>query len=353
MKIKPWETPLSEYLGLASVISGAVSLEKDGPANLMAIKDRAATWPIVATASRPDLVLRVGPHTQVAAFDSESGELLGGYTATYPFVLREHRGRGIAPEMHFLIDQMGQRQAASCYTPSGFGARIATHRLHVERALEAGKEIPSDVMQDYRYSPTAGLALRTPYTAEAHQAWCAKRAAHERALRHSLMTDGYFEVFRGPDEDRDRSFDDYDPAWKGYLIAIALHRDFGCGFRAHVQGKTCLVQAEFEDVVIDAIGIRPAEAAIADLVRRKLLDRPGDTLVDPFFGKFHAGPISTALFSDETEMLAWLRPADADSPGRSMPSFTERSLCDARESLPGRRALRAGIFHEDPCPALS
>lgn len=354
MSRKPWETPLRDYIGIAEVAPGPSQIEEVGPARLKDLSRAIVKWPEVRIPQRPDLTFRVSKGGYIAALDAATGDILGGYTATFPYVLPEHRGRGINAELNAIIDLRGQRRTlAGRYTPAGFASRVATHRLHVTRALEGGFDVPPEVLQDYRVQ--GGQAhLRAPYTAEAHIAWSEARAAEMRADRFAKETAGYVESFRNPDEENEPAFRKFDPTWKGYLLAIALHRETGSGFVVHVQGSSCLVQSELRNMIIDCDGIRPSEMMLEDLGRRALLELEG--LTDPFTGAVQSLDVETARFDTEAELLACLEPdrfgpAPAGAPavsGFMLPDFDETEIAEALESLPGQRMMRSSILAREP-----
>lgn len=354
MDRKPWETPLRDYIGIAEVAPGPSQIEDLGPARLRDLSRAMADWPEVRIPQRSDLTFRVSSGGYIAALDAATGDILGGYTATFPYVLPEHRGRGINAELNAIIDLRGQRRTlAGLYTPSGFASRVATHRLHVTRALECGLDVPPEVLQDYLVE--GGQArLREPYTARAHIAWSDARASKMRAERFAKETAGYVEAFRNPDEENEPDFRKFDPSWKGYLLAIALHREIGSGFVVHVQGSSCLVQSELRNMIIDCDGIRPSEMMLEDLGRRALLELEG--LSDPFTGAVQTLEVETARFDTEAELLACLEPdrfgpAPAAAPsvsGFMLPDFDEAEIAEALESLPGQRMMRSTILDLEP-----
>ncbi|MBW3243719.1 hypothetical protein KUV57_13685 [Epibacterium sp. DP7N7-1] len=358
MSRKPWETPMRDYIGIAGVAPGPRYIEEVGPVRLQDLSHSMENWLEIRIPQRPDLTFRVSSGGYIAALDATTGDILGGYTATFPYVLPEHRGRGINAELNAIIDLRGQRRAlAGRYTPSGFASRVATHRLHVTRALEGGIDVPPEVMQDYTVEDSQ-VRLRAPYTAEAHIAWSEAKAAEMRAERFAKETAGYVEVFRRPDEENEVAFRTFDPSWKGYLLAIALHREAGAGFVVHIQGSSCLVQSELHDMVIDCDGIRPSEMMLEDLGRRDLLEQDGSK--DPFTGAAQLSHIQTKRFNTEADLLACLEPdrfgpAPTGAPevsGFMLPVFDEAEIEEALESLPGQRMMQSSMLLREPEMAL-
>lgn len=176
----PWQMPLSAYLGpmpvqpwemSQDIISSAcesVAAQADTPGR---------EW--MPHPDRPEFEYAHGDFQGVLLRDAHTGETLGGYGkaegspdsfAIFPVVMPGHEGCGLGPELNYLakrdsclLSEGGQ------YSPSGFGAMKASHRLQVERALAAGQEVPEKVLADYE-EQDGGLRLKAPYTAAEHNA---------------------------------------------------------------------------------------------------------------------------------------------------------------------------------------
>lgn len=75
---KPWQTPLREYLGASSVRVSDPSVERDGPEYLRRNFRDISDWDEMKVSERQDVRFRSNGQGLIAAFDSETGELLGG-----------------------------------------------------------------------------------------------------------------------------------------------------------------------------------------------------------------------------------------------------------------------------------
>lgn len=338
MSEKPWEIPLNLYLDVAHVTEGHPSVEADGPHNLARTTTDMSAWSEVRVPERPDLLFRVGRAGNVAVLDAETGTLMGGHTAFYPYVLPEYRGLNLNAEMSLIADNLGKRSRVICYTRAGFGSRVTAHRLHVERALTAGHAVPEEVLRDYTMRE-GRLRLRNPYTPEAHTAWSEAQNRAARLARHQHEIEGCVEVFPSPEESGRNDFLRFGPDRDGPLLAIWLHREIGSGFLVHRQGNQCLVQAETEGMVVDCLGVRPSDLATEDLHRRGLL-RNTETQ-DPFFGTCEAVPVEVFRFASEPDLLTFLEPRLDQN---MLPAFEEAHVAEARESVPGRRVLACDLL---------
>ena len=345
MSAKPWETPLNLYLDVAHVTEGHPSVEADGPHNLARATATMSEWDEVRVPERPELLFRVGRAGNVAVLDAETGTLMGGHTAFYPYVLPEYRGRNLNAEMSLIADNLGKRSRVSCYTRAGFGSRVTAHRLHVERALTAGHAVPDEVLRDYTMRE-GRLRLRNPYTPEAHTAWSEAQNRAARLARHQHEIEGCVEVFPSPEESGRNDFLRFGPDRDGPLLAIWLHREIGSGFLVHRQGNQCLVQAETEGMVVDCLGIRPSDLATEDLYRRGFL-RNMD-IRDPFFGTVEAVPVEVVRVGSEAELLAFLEPRLDQS---MLPILDEAQIALAGESVPARRMRACDLLTR--CPEMS
>lgn len=141
---------------------------------------------------------------------------MGGVTTFFPFVSPQHRGRNLNAEMNLILDNIGQRRGVSQYSPSGFGSRVATHRLHVERAMSAGQEIPEEVMMDYVIRD-GSLVLREPWTVEAHNAWVEEKRMEEMHGRYVQETRDCLHVFMTLEDMKHGSFTDLSAEGKAWF----------------------------------------------------------------------------------------------------------------------------------------
>lgn len=188
MHVEPWQQTIEEYMGKAPVSDFSLPDEVK-PAAIASLKRaglRLKKWR--RHPYRGDLAFAVLPHSPrrpggVFIRSRETGEVIAGYAdAPYkgglmivPLVLDAFKGKGLGKEMTFLVDQVfpGFRYMNESYTPSGFPTYRATHRLHVERALRDGKNVPDHVRAQYDFENGA-LALKVPYTIAAHNAQSSK-----------------------------------------------------------------------------------------------------------------------------------------------------------------------------------
>ena len=137
-KPKGHEQTLAQYLGQPSVVGMPPAYGSRAFEELKSWSEEFSSWERVPAPDRPDLEIRVRNEFMVAVLDARSGELLGGYTISGPYTDPAHRGRGVCSEIHYQFDIAGQRNEAAAYTMAGMMTRVATHRLHVERALRDG-----------------------------------------------------------------------------------------------------------------------------------------------------------------------------------------------------------------------
>lgn len=335
MEDKPWETPLNAYVGVARIVEADPSMEIDCPDKLEQVKRVMSEWSEVQLPERPDILFRVSPAGNIAVTDAATGVLMGGQTAFYPYVLPQYRGRNLNAEMNFVLDTMNKRRGVSSYTPAGYYSRVATHRLHVERALAGGRKIPDGVMKDYII--TGGrLSLREPYTAQAHSDWVGMQIREEGIERLARETAGYRAVFQTPEDIGNNDFQKYGPGHEGVLLAIGLHRELGSDFLIHIQRNRCFVQAEMDGMVVDCLGIRPTEMALEDLQNRDLLQKK--EIKNPFIGVIKPGPVEVIRCADEAELFARL----GTRWECLLPPFEDEGVSSALESTPGRR-IRAAL----------
>lgn len=339
---RAWEIPLRAYVTEAKVVSPPAGAGMDGRSALLRTYKSIDRWEEVSVPERPDVRFLSGGRDILMAIDPESGEVIGGVTGFYPYVLPEHRGRNLNAEMNMIQDEQGRRRPVSSYTPSGFGSRVATHRLHLERAMAAGHEIPSEVMVDYEIrdgKPT----LRKSYGPEEHNAWCEAVRIQKIRERHARQTEGCSEVFMTAEDAISGIFDEFDPNGGGYILAIALHRETGAGFLAHHQGSRVTVQFELDGLVVDALGARPSQDAMADLERRGQL-MSATRQRDPFFGEIHVPEVEVRRYASEAELLEGL----SENIGNfAIPEFSEDKLRSAQLSESFMRIMASRVLAAD------
>ncbi|WP_411839760.1 hypothetical protein [Paracoccus sp. ME4] len=333
------EQTIAEYLGQASV----VGMPSDhGAASFEHVRKRYAEfseWERIETPDRPDLDLRRKGKYANVALDADTGELLGGYTTRGPYTVPAHRGRGICSEIHYHLDLAGLRADAAAYTMSGMMTRAATHRLHVERALRRGLNVPDRVLADYRIDAGGEVRLREPMTAERHgaNAKALRRLEAERIISEEAV--GYTAVFRCPEDLGDADFVSYSAGYDGFALAIGLMREFGAEIRATLVEGRAYTQAIINDDLIDSHGIRPVDLCLEDLWRRGEFRR--------ISGLFPVNPPSAPkasevrIFASEAELLDWLRPGDPFGHARGSVGFSELLVEEAMASRPGRAACQA------------
>lgn len=333
------EQTLAEYLGQPSV----VGMPSDhGASSFELVRERMAefsSWERIDTPDRPDLeIRRKGKYANVA-LDARTGELLGGYTARGPYTVPAHRGRGVCSEIHYHLDLAGLRADAAAYTMSGMMTRAATHRLHVERSLRRGLDVPDHVLADYHVCPDGRARLREPMTVERHNANAValRRAEAERIVAEEAV--GYTAVFRTADDLGSADFVSYSARYDGFALAIGLMRDYGAQIRATVVDDHVFTQAMINDDLIDSHGIRPVDLCLEDLWRRGEFRRmngmvPENTPSAP-------EPSDVRVFDSEAELLDWLRPGDPFGNARGAVGFSEDLVAEAMSSLLGRAARQA------------
>lgn len=84
-----------------------------------------------------------------------------------PYVLPRYRGRRVGAAMTFEADLVLGRIPASGYTREGFASRVLVHAMHLRLALDTGRAVPDDVLEDYRIGSGVPV-LRSPYTPDEH-----------------------------------------------------------------------------------------------------------------------------------------------------------------------------------------
>jgi GNAT superfamily N-acetyltransferase len=170
----PWETQLAEYLRPSRVVP---DLPEDDPELLAAERDleemgRASeNWRAFCVPGHAWLEIRIKAGDAAVIFDRRGGEVIGGNTRNLTYVRPAWRGLGLAAELHVRVDLEGLRPIATHYSESGLHARIKAHRLHVERAILSGRDVPDEVLDDYRIDEAGRLALLSAYGPSEHRAW--------------------------------------------------------------------------------------------------------------------------------------------------------------------------------------
>lgn len=102
--------------------------------------------------------------TLLAVYDAATGAVAGGIERKNIYVAPEYRGRGIGPEILVLAFEVGIRHPAemnvdNTLSRAGRANRVAAHRLAVERALEAGEDVPEVVLEDYPDLAAPGMGI--------------------------------------------------------------------------------------------------------------------------------------------------------------------------------------------------
>lgn len=160
----PWFLPLHIYVGTCPVVD---DFPEDHPAFIAArgqlqdIARYANTLKELPLSEHPDIDVRYS-RSSCVLLNRKTREVIGGKTTTLVFVEKAYRGRGLGAELHVLNDLYLRPVPIILYTKQGLAARVSAHRLHVERALHAGREVPDDVLADYSKSE-GGLSLRKPF----------------------------------------------------------------------------------------------------------------------------------------------------------------------------------------------
>lgn len=331
------EQTLAEYLGQASVVGMPPNHGAGAYERLKERRDEFSSWDRIDIPERPDLELRRKGIYANVVLDAVTGDLLGGYTFSGPYTDPAHRGRGICSEIHYSLDIIGQRTDAACYTMAGMMTRVATHRLHVERALRRGLDVPERVLADYHIDPDGKARLREPMTAERHNASAkALRRAQAQAIIDEETVD-YTAAFRSADDINHPDFICFAPHRDGYALAIGLMREYGAEIRATVINGRAYVQAMINQDLVDSHGIRHEELCVDDLWRR------GSFSTGMFGDKPPAPPEfdEMRIFEDESALLDWLRPGDPFGMATRATEFSEDLVAEAMESRPGQAARQA------------
>lgn len=344
---RAWEVPLKDYVKSVRVISASEEAERNGLQRLLSLYELINDWKEFPVPECPDARFLIGGRDVLMIVDPETGDLTGGFTGFYPYIRPEYRGRNLNAQMNMILDDLGKRRSVGCYSPSGFGSRVATHRLHLERAMAAGHEIPEEVMVDYQIKD-GRLSLREPYTPEAHNKWCEEIRVMENRKRYAHLTQDYEEVFLTEEEFLDGNPCQFNPNDDGYILAIALHREAGFGLLVHRQGRRLTVQSEMDGHVIDAFGVRPSDYATEDLERRGCLVRSSEA-PDPFFGEILASKIEIRRYASEADLLESLSDAINDF---ALPGFSEKKVQDVQISESFRRIMNSEVLSQKATPFI-
>lgn len=107
----------------------------------------------------------------------DTGEIVGSPRVgmSSPYVTPEHRRNGITSGFNWIQDMNGNAFRTLGYTPEGLESRAATHRLHVERALERGDFVPEDVLSEYVVDENGKVSRPVRYTPEVYNAELERR----------------------------------------------------------------------------------------------------------------------------------------------------------------------------------
>lgn len=335
MTTPSWKMTLKDYLGPAPLVEDyheTHHVHAAAMARLLRLDAEASDWPEADLPARPDLEVRMDSPSAWVVRDRATSALLGGQTLLIPIVVPGQRSRGIASEMHVLVDEMGARRWAMTYSKAGLMARVRAHRLHVERALVRGETVPDEVLADYASDASGRLALRAPWTPERHAEWIVEARERERLATFARVTDGMAEILHGPHDLDERHFVEFGPRGDGHALAACLAIDAGAEIRVGLrEGSVLFVQAAIGDVVVDVFGARPEALAQDELVRRNILSDP-NAPPDPFFGlsKLQSLPIEIARHPDAAAFEAWAGPGREDAPGEHLAPLSPGLLAEAR-----------------------
>lgn len=273
-----WKMPLSAYVGPVGLLRtyDAEAIDTSGTNTLaqMTASYRDAPEAFYADAERhaafagdPDLVLMLrGSYYAVISLSEKA--VVAATTASFPFVRPDFRGRGLTAEAMMIQDEAGERMMSCGYTASGFANRIRTHRLHVQRALDVGHEVPAEVLADYAVE-SGVVRLRAPYDPVLHESRREEIEKIRGRMRFEDETAHLAEVFWriGPDglpEDLASYCHQGDDA----RLALAVKIRHGGVITDTRSAHSNLFQVRIGDWVVDAVGIRHADQAEADFRRR-------------------------------------------------------------------------------------
>lgn len=109
---------------------------------------------------------------QAVFVNNDTGEVVGSPRLGLhsPYVVPEHRCRGITSGFNFKADMERKAFRTLGYTPEGLESRAATHRLHIEKALERGDHVPSEVLDEYLIDENGRVTREERYTPEVYNA---------------------------------------------------------------------------------------------------------------------------------------------------------------------------------------
>lgn len=262
-----WARPLPCYVGLSRGIRDSRPDELRPKAELLA-GARLDGLPVLPQTTCPEVAfIHDAEETQVFIQDRATGRAVGVVgRAAMPYVDPDFRGRGYGSLGQYLVEGIYRRFAASSYSPEGVMNRAAVHKHHINAALAQGHTIPEDVLADYVVAD-GKARLRDPYTAARHL------ALRDRDLR-TRNWDAYTRI-----TDR-MSFETelhvrvtlLQDSTYGAQAAYAVARlaQANPGFRllrteivSHHHAYGLLDRANGR--VIDAYGVRPANAYAAEL----------------------------------------------------------------------------------------
>jgi hypothetical protein len=87
----------------------------------------------------------------IAIFDKASSQLVGGLSAGTVWVHKDHRGKGIGPEVIILAFELGIIHPDNRRILSDLGRnnRRKAHKLAIQRALDSRIEVDPEVLADY------------------------------------------------------------------------------------------------------------------------------------------------------------------------------------------------------------
>lgn len=100
----------------------------------------------------------------LCVYDADTGDIAGGIERKNLYVAPEYRGRGLGAEIVVLAFEVGIRHPNemnddNTLSRAGRANRVAAHRIAVERALEAGEDVPDEVMEAYPDLAAPGMRL--------------------------------------------------------------------------------------------------------------------------------------------------------------------------------------------------
>jgi hypothetical protein len=80
-----------------------------------------------------------------------NAELVGGMAKGVPYVKSEFQGNGLGREIVLLAFEIGIKDIDDgvFFSPAGLACRKSVHRLSVQRALQKGEDVSTEVLADY------------------------------------------------------------------------------------------------------------------------------------------------------------------------------------------------------------